>query len=174
VKNNELHTKKTGFQTPKDYFDTFEDRLFERMQTEAVIPKKTGFTTPDAYFDNLEDKLSNELFTANQETKIIPLQRKRTYIQYLSYAAAACIMLLIALNFINTPNDPLTIKDMASSEINTFIENDLIALNNYDLINVYEEENVDINTLFDVNLSETETIDYLENSADPYELLLEQ
>ncbi|AXG71829.1 hypothetical protein KORDIASMS9_04087 [Kordia sp. SMS9] len=174
MKNNELHNKKTGFQTPKAYFDTFEDRLFDRIKTEAVIPKETGFTTPDAYFDSLEDKLSSELFTANQETKVIPLQRKRNYIQYISYAAAACIVFFIALNFINTPEHPLTITDVASSDINTFIENDLIALNDFELINVYEEENIDLNTIFDVNLSDTETIDYLENSGDPYELLIEQ
>ncbi|MEM6717849.1 MAG: hypothetical protein AAF611_00905 [Bacteroidota bacterium] len=174
MKNNELHNKETGFNTPKDYFNSFEDRLFDRMETEAIIPKETGFKAPDAYFDSLEATISEQLFQTEKETKVIPLQRKRTYIRYISYAAAACVLFFIAINFSNTPEDTLTIKDMASTEINEFIENDLIALNNYDLITVYEEENVDVNILFEVNLNETETIDYLENTADPYDLLLDE
>ncbi|PTX62855.1 hypothetical protein C8N46_102255 [Kordia periserrulae] len=173
MKNKELHSKKTGFSTPKDYFNSFEDRLFERMKTESVIPTETGFQTPDAYFDSLEDQLSEKLFTTNKTTKVIPLQRKRRYIHYLSYVAAACVVLLIAFHFFSGKDD-LTIDNIANSEINSFIENDLIALNNYDVLTVYEEENVDVTSIFEVKLNETETIDYLENRADPYELLLEQ
>ena len=50
----------------------------------------------------------------------------------------------------------------------------MIALNNYDLVDVYEEENVDITTTFEVDLDETDTIDYIENTIDPYDLLTEQ
>lgn len=171
MKNNELHNKETGFNTPKEYFNTFEERLFDRMRTETVIPKETGFNTPDSYFDNLEDALSKELFQAKEATKVIPLQRKRNYLKYISYAAAACIVFFVAINFINTDSNKLTIEGIVDSEINSFIENDLIALNNYDLIDVYEEENIDISTIFEVNLDETETINYLENTSDPYDLL---
>ncbi|WP_298519363.1 hypothetical protein [uncultured Kordia sp.] len=175
MNNNELHNKETGFNTPKDYFNTFEERLFDRMKTEAVIPKETGFTTPDAYFDSLEDSLSKKLFSTEETPKVIPLQRKRNYLKHLSYAAAACILFFVAINLINTDSDAnLTIDKVVNSEINEFIENDLIALNNYDLIAVYEEENVDITTTFEVNLDEIDTIDYLENTTDPYDLLTEQ
>ena len=171
MKNNELHNKETGFNTPKDYFNTFEERLFDRMKTETVIPKETGFKTPDSYFDSLEDSLSKELFHTEKTTKIIPLQRKRNYLKYISYAAAACIVFFVAINFIDTNSDQLTIEEVVDSEINSFIENDLIALNNYELIDVYEEENIDISTIFEVDLDETETINYLENTTDPYDLL---
>lgn len=175
MKNKELHNKETGFNTPKEYFNTFEERLFDRIKTEAVIPKETGFKTPDSYFDNLEDSLSKTLFETKKETEVIPLQRKRNYIHYLSYAAAACILFFVAINLIPTTTgtdaDTLKISEIDTSEIDAFIENDLIALNNYDLMLVYEEENVDMSTIFEVNLDETETIDYLENRSDPYDLL---
>lgn len=176
MKNNELHNKNAGFNTPKDYFNSFEDRLFDRMNTEAILPKETGFKAPEAYFDRLEDSLAKELFQTEEEAKIIPLQRKRNYIQYLSYAVAACILLFIGINFINTDTgiDGFTMEKVVNSEINEFIENDLIALNNYDLITVYEEENVDISTIFEVDLSDTETIDYLENIENSYDLLTDQ
>ena len=71
MKNKELHTKKDGFNTPKDYFNSFEERLFDRINTETVIPKASGFTTPDAYFDRLEDKLSDEVFASKEQTLFI-------------------------------------------------------------------------------------------------------
>lgn len=172
MKNKKLHTNNlsSGFTTPKDYFDTFEDRLFEQLHTEALIPKAEGFQVPANYFEGLEDALSQELVT---ETKVIPLTHKKKYLTYIGYAAAACVLFLVAINFFQTGKTEISIDNLVNSEINTFIENDLIALNNYELMTVFDEENIDIATLFEVTLNETETIDYLENNADPYDLLIE-
>ncbi len=177
MKKNELHNKKIteGFSTPKDYFDTFEDRLFGKLEAEAVIPKKDGFKVPDAYFDGLEDSLTDKLFTpVTEETKVIPLSNRRVYLKYISYAAA-CILFFGILTNIDFGGSGKAGKEVTivDADINTFIENDLIALNNYDMVDVFEEENIDISTIFEVNLDETETIDYLENTTDPYDLLIE-
>jgi hypothetical protein len=176
VKNKKLHTNNapSGFTTPKDYFDTFEDRLFEKLQTETIIPKTAGFKTPDRYFDGLEDTLANQLFsTEEKEVKVIPLSNRKTYLKYFGYVAAACLLLFGISNFINFESDPNTIPTVADSEINTFIELDLIAMNNYELMTAFEEENIDVSSIFEVTLNETETIDYLENTTDPYDLLIE-
>ncbi|WP_430409041.1 hypothetical protein [Kordia sp.] len=177
MKKNELHSKKLteGFSTPKDYFESFEARLFEKIQAEAVIPKENGFKVPDTYFDSLEDSLTAKLFSTEQEEiKVIPLSNRKRYLKYISYATAACIVLLGAINFFQSDVKQGSIfDDVANSEINTFIENDLIALNNYDVIMAFEEENIDVSTIFEVELNETETIDYLGNTADPYDLLIE-
>ncbi|EDP94904.1 hypothetical protein U8527_15220 [Kordia algicida OT-1] len=176
MKKNELHNDKSaGFTTPKDYFNTFEDRLFDTLHSESMLPEKEGFKVPDAYFDGLEDSLSTKLFAKEETTKVIPLQRKKNYFTYIGYAAAACILFLGVITFIgNSDSSELSnIDNVVNTEINSFIENDLIALNNYELMNVYEEENIDVSTIFEVDLNETETIDYLENSADPYDLLIE-
>lgn len=173
MKKNELHNKKIteGFSTPKGYFESFEDRLFEKLETETVIPKEEGFKVPDAYFDGLEDRLADTLFTVEQEeTKVIPISNRRKYLKYISYAAAACTLLFIVSNFIVTPIDPV---EVTNNDINTFIENDLIAMNNYELMDAFEEENIDVSSIFEVELNETETIDYLENTTDPYDLLVE-
>jgi len=175
VKNNDLHNKKLteGLTTPNDYFDTFEDRFFEKLQAESILPKEEGFKVPDAYFDGLEDILTDKLFPAEQEeTKVIQLASRKTYLKYIGYVAAACTLLFVISNFITrtTSIDPLQVT---STDINTFIENDLIAINNYELATAFEEENIDISTIFEVDLNETETIDYLENTSDPYDLLIE-
>jgi hypothetical protein len=176
VKNKKLHTNNSssGFTTPKDYFDTFEERLFDKLHTETVIPKAEGFKVPDTYFDGIEDTLANQLFALEEkETKVISLNAKKNYLKYIGYAAAACVLLVGAINFFGTTSTGISIDNVVNSEINTFIENDLIAMNNYELLSVYEEENIDVAALFEVSLNETETIDYLENTADPYDLLIE-
>jgi len=175
VKDKKLHiNKNSGFTTPQDYFDTFEDRLFEKLQAETVIPKETGFTIPDSYFDGLEDSLANELFPSEEnETKVVPLYAKKKYLKYIGYAAAACVLFLGAITFFSDSTTIISMDDVVNSEINTFIDDDLIAMNNYELMTAFEEENIDISSIFEVNLNETETIDYLENSTDPYDLLIE-
>ncbi len=175
MKNKKLHTNNIsdGFTTPKDYFDTFEARLFDKLHTESVIPKAEGFLVPDSYFDSLEDTLTQQLFTESEETKVIPFNTKKNYLKYIGYAAAACVLLVGAINFFGTTTTGISIDNVVNSEINTFIENDLIAMNNYELMNVYDEENIDVAALFEVKLNETETIDYLENNVDPYDLIIE-
>lgn len=176
MKNKKLHTNNipSGFTTPKDYFNTFEGRLFEKLQAETVIPKETGFKVPDTYFDGLEDSLANELFSSNEnETKVVPLYTKKKYLKYIGYAAAACVLFLGVINFFQDETNGNPFDSVVNSEINTFIENDLIAMNNYELMTAFEEEDIDVSSLFVVSLNETETIDYLENTADPYDLLIE-
>ncbi len=176
MKKNELHNKKIteGFSTPKNYFNTFEDRLFGKLEAETAIPKEKGFKVPDAYFDGLEDCLADKLFApSKEETKVIPLSNRKTYLKYVGYAAATCLLLFGISTLINPETSGISMEDIADSDINTFIENDLIALNNYELIAAFEEENIDTSSIFEVSLNETETIDYLENTADPYDLLIE-
>ena len=69
------------------------------------------------------------------------------------------------------PTSGITVTE---NDINSFIEEDLIAMNNYDLADAYEEENIDISSIIEVNLDETDTIDYLDNTTDdPYDLFVE-
>lgn len=176
MKNKKLHTNNTpsGFTTPKDYFDTFEDRLFEKLQTATIIPKETGFKVPDNYFDGLEDSLANELFSSEEKhIKVIPIHSKKKYLTYIGYAAAACVLFLGIINFFPDSTTGISIDTVVNSEINTFIDDDLIAMNNYELMTAFEEENIDISSIFEVHLNETETINYLENTTDPYDLVIE-
>ena len=172
MKKNNLHIKKTGFTTPNNYFENFEDRLFEKL-AEENIPKTTGFQVPETYFDGLEDSLSATLFDRTEDVKVISIQRKKNFTKYIRYAAAACVAIFAGILLYMNFSTPVTMDNIVNSEINTFIENDLIALNNYEIVDVYEEENIDISTIFEVELDESETIDYLEKTTDPYEYLIE-
>ena len=46
------HIKKSGFKTPKEYFNTLEDTVFDKMASEK-FSKKEGFKSPEGYFNSV-------------------------------------------------------------------------------------------------------------------------
>ena len=48
--------EETGFKTPKNYFEKFEDKIFLKL-SEDKFPKESGFETPHLYFDNIDEKI---------------------------------------------------------------------------------------------------------------------
>ncbi len=65
--NNKI---KNGFTTPSDYFDTFSDRLFEKISGEVnttLLPETSGFIVPENYFEKNEAKILSKL---NRVSKI--------------------------------------------------------------------------------------------------------
>jgi len=64
MKNKRIHNiKKSGFNTPDAYFDSIEDRIFDKIQEEATLKdiKEPGYSTPDSYFESIEDSVMNGL-----------------------------------------------------------------------------------------------------------------
>lgn len=172
MKENELHKRniESGFTTPEGYFDAFENRLFAQMKQNATIPKEEGFKVPDGYFDDFENSLFDRLQEEKEDVKVIPLTRK-PYLRYIAYAAAACVLFFGVINFFDANSGKET-YEVTDADINQFIDNDLIAMNNYDIMEAFEEENIDVSTIFEVSLNETETIDYLENTIESTEDLI--
>jgi len=63
MNKNNKHIK-TGFTTPDDYFNNFEEKLLNKLsveESESDLPLETGFTTPDNYFLNLEETVLHTL-----------------------------------------------------------------------------------------------------------------
>ncbi|WP_378172195.1 hypothetical protein [Aquimarina sp. SS2-1] len=77
MKKNNLHNNKEGFKVPENYFDTFEERLFEKISKEDhedfTLPKKisSGLKEPYNYFDTFETKLMEKLNTETQEPSVL-------------------------------------------------------------------------------------------------------
>ncbi len=67
-----------GFNTPKDYFEDFEDRLFSKL-SEDLIPKKTGFNVPDGYFNKIEDVILDKESFSKEKSKVINLFSKKRF-----------------------------------------------------------------------------------------------
>jgi hypothetical protein len=98
VKKDKLdNIKFTGFKTPDQYFEKFDDNLLEKLSEYKSIRgvAKTGYKIPENYFDTFEDNVFERL--TEKEIPIVKLNtRKKLY--YMSGIAAA-LLLLFAVFF---------------------------------------------------------------------------
>lgn len=64
MKNKNIHKiKKTGFKTPDSYFESIEDRIFDKLKNDISLEdvEDTGYATPDSYFESVEDRVMSKL-----------------------------------------------------------------------------------------------------------------
>ena len=55
---------KTGFTTPDDYFNNFDEKVLNKLsiaENEVTLPLETGYKTPDKYFSNFEESVLHQL-----------------------------------------------------------------------------------------------------------------
>ena len=126
-----------GFNTPKNYFEDFEDRLFSKL-SEDNLPKETGFTIPKGYFDQLDSVILKNVETSVNQSKIIPLFSKRT-IAY-AIAIAACAVLVFSL--VKTNHTLNTIETLDVSSIESYIEEGYLNIDSYDIASLLKEEDL--------------------------------
>lgn len=157
-----------GFTIPKTYFKDFEDNLFAKIKEES-LPKTTGFKTPDNYFNNLENNILNKV-TSKNTTKVISL-RKRV-LQFIPSVAAACVLLFIGLQYINTNSTTISIDDINATEIANWLE--INHDGNFSSEIAYSIANNELNfdDLATVNIQEESIEDYL-NTVDS-EIIIEE
>lgn len=168
MKNKNLkHIKSTGFKIPKDYFENFEGRLFEKIDTKEVIPvTKTGFKTPEDYFENLEDRIILENRSKEKEAKVISLFNKKTILYASSIAAA--VLLLFNLSIFDKG---VTVDDLDTATVENYILDEDIS--SYELASLFSEELPTEDHLIDYDLDEEHLEDYLLNNADIENLMIE-
>lgn len=85
MKKNNLHNDKQGFKIPKNYFDTFEEKLFEKIDKDKEEPSilsdklTSGFTAPEGYMNNLEEELLDKLVIGKEESPTLDLISKNSF-----------------------------------------------------------------------------------------------
>ncbi|WP_250434451.1 hypothetical protein [Hanstruepera flava] len=152
---NKLHNvKASGFKTPDDYFNQFEDNLLLELQLKENV-SNSGFKAPEGYLNAFKVNVT----PIESETKVIPLFNKKT-ILYVASIAAVFLMLLIIptsknnINFASLDSETLEnyllTSDFESVELSHLITNTSTFENS-----ILEE------TLSDVNLE-----DYLYNNTE--------
>ena len=110
------------------------------------------FTVVD--FDKVEDKVISQL---KETSKVIPL-RRRILGYMVPIAAAASLLLLVLLNIDNDP--VVTFDSLATSEIESLIEEGMIDINVESLAMVFPDVEFE-NDVFETTLSNEEVLDYL-------------
>ncbi|ARV08887.1 hypothetical protein BTO05_04270 [Winogradskyella sp. PC-19] len=152
MKEDKLHSvNSTGFKTPKDYFESFDEKLMQRLNEEKLMEgiSSPGFTVPKDYFASVETEILNKV-TSESNTKVVRLfSRKQLY--FVSGIAASLLLMLAIFNGSTTEELSVEMVEsyFESSDINSyelaqmmsdtdFLEDDFIVTET-----IYTEENLE-------------------------------
>lgn len=159
---------KHGFNTPKDYFKNFDDRLFSKL-SEGYIPKKDGFTVPEGYFNLFEETVLNRVKNIKEQPKVIPILSRKTITYAISIAACA----VLVFSIINTNASKITLDNLQFTTIESYIEDGNLSFDSYDVALLLNDEDLE-NLFFDEEIFSEETLEkYLLENIDDTTLLLE-
>ncbi len=163
---------KNKFKTPEGYFESFNERLMDKIAAEEfIIPKTDGFSVPEGYFDSVHDNITSKITT--DESKVISLVDYKKI-----FFAVASIAAILVLVFYLSPDTtkPVRFDDLANAEIDAYFENTDIGLSSYEIAQVVDIDASELGTINDdaIEIEEEVLIDYLDsNIADFEELNLE-
>ncbi|MDT0556803.1 hypothetical protein [Patiriisocius hiemis] len=158
---------KHGFKVPSNYFDEFEEKLFNTLESQT-LPKETGFKVPEGYFDSFDVSIPSKTIEVI-ETKVVPLYKKPSFI--VAASIAACIAIIFSvINFGNTTSSIDTI-DFASLE--SYIETGNLDIETYELEAMLDQEIIEDLSNTMVTFSDENLEDYLLNNIDDTTLLIE-
>lgn len=165
--------KKNSFNTPEGYFDSFNDRLMDKIKAEeahengGIIPKTDGFAVPDGYFDQVASSILSK--TVQKEVKVVPLISNRNF--YYSVAAIAAIFILIFNITGNPTSEPITFDDLANAEIEAYLDDTEFEMTSYELAEVIPMEEIELSDILDDDLEEAIIMEYLDENVDDIEEL---
>ena len=152
---------KSGFTTPKDYFENVENDFFTKL-SENSLPNQTGFNTPESYFENLEDTILAKVELPKKEVKVISLKKK--IFRIIPMVAAASIVLFIGLNaFIFNKTEENPFDNLADSDVENWISNHINLIEDTDIAFTYTDIDFDESELIPNSISNDELENYLSN-----------
>ncbi|MFK7970196.1 MAG: hypothetical protein AB8F95_07505 [Bacteroidia bacterium] len=154
-----------GGNMPKDYFDSFRNRLNDRMQDAdalAEAPTLTAFGRdwkpgpPEDYFDQFSKRLQQTIH-APSKSKVIPLWKQPQV-----WAIAAGIIVLVALGLGITPSSPQSPE--AENLFADMSDQELLALAEYtgaeaeDVVALFSIDEISYDGLEDISEEEGEAL----------------
>ncbi|RKN81628.1 hypothetical protein [Ulvibacterium marinum] len=153
--------KKQDFKTPEGYFDSFTDKMKQKLSGEEIhLPVKDGFRVPENYFENLNEKIVQKI--DEKDTKVIKLRR---YMKFY-YAAASVAAILVLVFGLRSNQDEFTFEDLANSDLETFLENNDIGLSSYEIAEVISVEELEINDILENQINDENIMEYLDDTVD--------
>ena len=165
---NKDHENK--FKTPEGYFESFNERLFARLESEEgepntdFLPETDGFSIPKGYLERVYPEVQSKLENGNN--KVVSLNRYSTF-----YYAAAAIAVLFALalgwNWNQSPN--LSFEDLASADIETYFEHNAFGLSSYEIAETVNLDDISITDITEKSLQEESILEYLDENVEDLE-----
>jgi cell division protein FtsL len=159
---------KEGFDIPNDYFEEFENRLFNKINIE-FLPKDSGFKVPEGYFNEVDEKIIHQVKKPINKIKVISIVSRKTIL----YAATIAAVAVLIFSIVNNQNEVLTLDEIDFSSIKTYIEEGNIEIDNSDLSLLFTEEDLSAITLEENYISEEILNEYLLENINDSSILIE-
>lgn len=164
----------TGFNLPEGYFDSLENKISAGMITDELsdqkkesrlfqkdsqkikalfkIGKNSGFKVPEGYFQKDDAYLMGSF---GKRVISLPINKNSKVIWY---SVAASFLLFFAIKNVAVAPSELDLSEINSSEIETWIDADLVSFNSYDVAEVYNDLD-----LADYDFTDEEVETYIAN-----------
>ena len=116
MKKEKLHNiNSNGFKTPDNYFQSFEDKFFERLNEKETIEgiNDSGFTIPEDYFESLDGKILNKI----KDKPVRKLHTRKVFYYVSGIAASLLLMVSIFMN-----GDGKT-QELSAEMVETYFKN---------------------------------------------------
>lgn len=161
MKKDRLHNiTSTGFKTPNAYFESFDDKLFERIDKKESIDgvETSGYIVPVDYFNTVEESILSKL---NIEDKpVINIKPGNNF--YFIAGIAASLVLFLALFVNNGQTEEVFTAEM----VETYFENS--DLDSYELAELLSDADLleDDFTIVEATYNEGNLESYLLDNAD--------
>ena len=170
MKKSQLYNiKESGYKTPDAYFDTFDDRLFKKLdvQKDLASISNAGYKVPDNYFENFGEKLQKQL-KSDGDSKVIKLMSWRNA-AYVSGIAASLVLMLTV--FMTSQKD-VSLSQIETASIEDYLNNE--NLNIYDIASLLNEEDLMLDNFVSYTLTEESLENYLLNTTSIEDLINEK
>lgn len=161
LKEEKIEVKNTGFDIPKDYLDEFESKFFNKIELQKL---ETGYTTSDNYFENIEDIILNNTTNQKPSPKVISIFSNIPY-QKIASIAAIFIISLVGLKMFYKPQ--LTLEKVDFESIEEYVTTEDLNLDEYELADLYEVSNEELELLSNENIDNNQLYDYLSDEIVP-------
>lgn len=159
-------SKNNDYKVPENYFINFQERLQVQIEFEEIVglKKEAGFTVPDDYFSNFSQKVLQQ---TQQPTKVVSLFKSKWM-----YAVASVAAILLFIFVLNPFSTTTTFDSLENDTIAAYLETNNSFLSAYDLGELLTDEELE-NLSNEIQLEDTEVIDYLNTTTDPYDLMIQ-
>lgn len=163
-----------GFNLPEGYFDSLEDKISAGMKPDGPLEKikepqifqkdaqqfeglseigqKSGFKVPEGYFEKAE---LNLIGSSKKRTFSLSVKKDTKVIWY---SVAASFLLFFAIKYVAVRPSDFDFSEINQSEIETWIDADLVSFNSYDVAEVFDDVNLD-----DYDFTDQEVENYIAN-----------
>lgn len=167
-KNNISQTKTSGFQVQKNYFETFEDELFQKLALNSndISLNETGYTVPENYLQNV-DEILFRVAKSSQSVKVIPLFTFKN----IAYAASIAAAVILMFGLIFNTQKKLNFESLEFATLQYYLET--VDFTTSDIASLLSDDELSSELMLQEPISDQAIETYLMDTTNLQDLLIE-